>query len=77
MVDEWLRLGLRKLVLLINLNQFWFPGHVTMRPLLWWAEQWMGHFQHAGTYRQFPHLSAVYSNTGAYNQQWTLWRSSS
>jgi hypothetical protein len=73
MVDEWLRLGLRKLVLLINLNQFWFPGHVTLRPLWWWAEQWKPHFHHAGTYRQFPNLPALYSNTGAYNQQWTLW----
>jgi hypothetical protein len=40
MIEEWLRLGIRQLVLLINLNQFWFPGHITLRPLWWWADQW-------------------------------------
>ncbi len=72
-IAEWSRLAVRKLVLLINLNQFWFPGHVTMRPLSWWEDQWKLRFRHAITKRQFPHLAAVYSNTGAYNQQWTLW----
>jgi hypothetical protein len=73
MVDEWLRLGIRNLVLLINLNQFWFPGHITLRPLWWWAAQWKEHFHLATTIPQFPHLASVYSNTGSYNQQWTLW----
>ena len=75
MIQEWVRLGFRKLVLLINLNQFWFPGHITMRPLWWWADQWKTHFQHVSTTSQFPNLPAVYSNTGAYNQQWTFWTS--
>src|SRR5207302_4412866 len=39
-IEEWCRLGIIKLVLLINLNQFWFPGHVTMRPLSWWGDHW-------------------------------------
>ena len=37
MIEEWLRLDVRQLVLLINLKQFWYPGHVTLRPLDWWA----------------------------------------
>jgi hypothetical protein len=73
MVNEWLKLGVSKLILLINLNQFWFPGHITLRPLCWWADQFQPHFKHVSTTRQFPHLSTVYSNTGHYNQQWTLW----
>jgi len=73
MVEEWRRMDLRKLILLINLNQFWFPGHITLRPLTWWARQWESQFQHAATVSSFPHLPAVYSNTGSYNQQWTVW----
>jgi Methyltransferase domain len=73
MVEQWLRLGVRQLVLLINLNQFWYPGHITLRPLWWWAEQWKEHFQHTSTVSRFPHLPTVYSNAGLYNQQWTLW----
>jgi len=75
MIQEWVRLGFRQLVLLINLNQFWFPGHITMRPLWWWADQCKAHFQHVSTTAQFPNLPVVYSNTGAYNQQWTFWTS--
>jgi hypothetical protein len=74
MVEEWVRLGVRQVVLLINLNQFWFPGHITMRPLWWWGEQWKLHFEHVTTVGCFPHLPFVYSNAGHYNQAWTLWR---
>ncbi len=73
MVDQWVQLRVQKLILLINLNQFWFPGHITMRPLWWWADQWKAHFHHVTTIRNFPHLPALYSNTGQYNHQWTLW----
>ncbi len=74
MVEEWTRLGLRKLVLLINLNQFWYPGHITLRPLTWWAEQWKSRFRLSQTLRRVEHLPLVYSNSGLYNQQWTLWQ---
>ena len=51
LVEQWNRLGLEKLVLLINLNQFWFPGHITMRPISWWGEQWKDHFRLSQTVR--------------------------
>jgi hypothetical protein len=73
MIEQWMLLGVRRLVLLINLNQFWFPGHITLRPLSWWAEQWKTQFKLVRTVAQFSHLAAVYSNTGHYNQQWTVW----
>ena len=73
MVDEWTRMGLRKLILLINLNQFWYPGHITLRPLSWWAEQWKSRFSLSQTLRRAEHLPLVYSNSGHYNQQWTVW----
>jgi hypothetical protein len=73
MVDQWVALGVRKLVLLINLNQFWYPGHITLRPMWWWAEQWKSAFRQVCITRQFPCLPLVYSNAGHYNQQWTLW----
>jgi hypothetical protein len=73
MVGEWLKLGVSKLVLLINLNQFWFPGHITLRPLWWWADRFQPHFKHVCTTRQFPHLPTVYSNGSHYNQQWTYY----
>lgn len=75
MIDEWLRIGVRRLVLLINLNQFWFPGHITLRPLDWWAGRFKAHFKLISATRQFPSLPMVYSNAGYYNQQWTLWES--
>ena len=73
MVDEWSRMRFQKLVLLINLNQFWFPGHITLRPLSWWADQWKSRFRLSQTLRKAEHLPLVYSNSGHYNQQWTLW----
>jgi|SRR6185295_19151048 len=73
MIEEWKSLGVRKLILLINLNQFWFPGHITLRPLWWWEKQWQTHFSLVSTTSNFPKLPAVYSNNGLYNQQWTLW----
>jgi len=72
-VNEWVRLGIRKLILLINLNQFWFPGHVTLRPLSWWMEQWKDRFRDVETIKNFPEFPTLYSNTGHYNQQWTVW----
>lgn len=79
--EEWqgsriVRLGIRSLILLINLNRFWFPGHITLRPLWWWADQWKSHFTHVSTTRNFTEHPAVYGNTGQYNQQWTLWYNS-
>jgi hypothetical protein len=74
MVKEWRRIGVRQLVLLINLNQFWFPGHITLRPLSWWSSCFQPHFRLDATVSRFPHLDATYSNIGAYNQQWTLFR---
>jgi hypothetical protein len=73
MIDQWSSLGVRKLILLINLNQFWFPGHITLRPPWWWEKQWQSKFRHVSTTARFPHLPTVYSNAGLYNQQWTLW----
>lgn len=73
MVAEWNRLHLDKLVLLINLNQFWFPGHTTLRPLSWWVEQWKADFRLSQALRRLEHLPSIYSNSGLYNQQWTLW----
>ena len=73
MVDEWIALGVQKLILLINLNQFWFPGHITLRPLWWWEKQWQGQFRHVSTTARFPQYPVVYSNAGLYNQQWTMW----
>jgi hypothetical protein len=73
MVHEWERLGVQKLVLLINLNQFWYPGHITLRPLSWWAEQWKGSFRHVNTVGRLLDFPATYSNAGRYNQQWTVW----
>jgi hypothetical protein len=74
-VAEWQRLGFRKLVLLINLNQFWFPGHITLRPLDWWARQWRDQFKLVRTVGRIDRLPRTYSNDGRYNQQWTLWQS--
>ena len=76
MVAEWRRLDLKKLILLINLNQFWFPGHITLRPLEWWAEQWKPLFRLARVESRFEDLPLVYSNAGRYNQQWTFWEHS-
>ena len=73
MVAEWKRLDLSKLVLLVNLNQFWYPGHITLRPLEWWAEQWRDSFRLVGIESRFEDLPLVYSNAGRYNQQWTYW----
>ncbi len=73
MIREWQRLGFRKLVLLINLNQCWYPGHITLRPLDWWARQWNDQFQLARTVSRIERLPRIYSNNGKYNQQWTLW----
>lgn len=73
MVDQWLALDIRKLVLLINLNQFWYPGHITLRPLWWWGERWGQHFRNLVVKSRFPQLPAVYSNARLYNQQWTYW----
>ena len=73
MVEEWTRMGFGKLVFLINLNQFWFPGHITLRPLSWWGEQWKSCFRLSRTLRRNESLPKIYSNNGLYNQQWTLW----
>jgi hypothetical protein len=73
MIEEWLRMDFKKLVLLINLNQFWFPGHITLRPLDWWANRWKSHFRMVSATARFDDLPAVYSNSGLYNQQWTYW----
>jgi len=73
MVDQWIALGVRRLILLINLNQFWFPGHVTLRPLWWWQKQWQSQFRLVSTSSRFASQPVVYSNGGLYNQQWTLW----
>jgi hypothetical protein len=73
MIDEWLALRVRRVVLLINLNQFWFPGHITLRPLWWWGKQWQSQFRLVSTSSSFPSQPVVYSNGGLYNQQWTLW----
>ena len=73
MVEEWTRMGLQRLVLLINLNEFWFPGHITLRPLSWWAEQWKSSFSLSQILRKSEDLPSIYSNSGSYNQQWTLW----
>jgi len=75
MVEEWRRLAVRKLVLLINLNQFWFPGHITMRPLEWWADQWKSFFRLSSVTSRVESLPMIYSNAGLYNQQWTYWES--
>lgn len=72
-VSEWTRLGVARLVLLINLNQFWFPGHITLRPLSWWEDQFAPAFSLSRVESRFDDLPAVYSNSGHYNQQWTLW----
>jgi len=72
MIDEWLRIGVQRLILLINLNQFWYPGHVTLRPLDWWINRFKPHFKHVTTLSRFEHLPIVYSNAGYYNQQWIV-----
>jgi hypothetical protein len=74
--SEWARMGFRKLVLLINLNQFWFPGHITLRPISWWEAQWKPRFDLSRVAGRFEDLPTVYSNNGLYNQQWTLWERS-
>jgi hypothetical protein len=73
MVAEWRRLDVTKLVLLVNLNQFWYPGHITLRPIDWWAEQWKNAFRLTRVESRFEDLPTVYSNAGRYNQQWTYW----
>ena len=73
MIEEWIRLDVRQLVLLINLNQFWYPGHITLRPLDWWADQWKEQYRLVCTVRRLQSLPLVYSNSGLYNQQWTVW----
>ena len=73
MIEEWIRLDVRQLVLLINLNQFWYPGHITLRPLDWWADQWKEQYRLVRTVRRLESLPLVYSNSGLYNQQWTVW----
>lgn len=73
MVIEWNRLKIQQLILLINLNDAGFPGHITLRPLEWWAEQWKDHYRLTHTIRRFPDLPNVYSNDGDYNRQWTVW----
>ncbi|MBX7149497.1 class I SAM-dependent methyltransferase [bacterium] len=70
MVEEWLRLDIKKLVLLINLNDWFYEGHITMRPLPWWLSQWSAHFKHVQTFKNFPQFEPLYSNKRTYNQQW-------
>lgn len=36
MVDEFARLGVRRVVALIALCEFQYKGHITVRPLTWW-----------------------------------------
>lgn len=36
MVDEFARLGVRRVVALIALCEFQYKGHLTLRPLTWW-----------------------------------------
>jgi hypothetical protein len=73
MVAEWRRMNFKKLILLINLNQFWFPGHITLRPIEWWGEQWKDQFRLSRIESRFENLPLVYSNGGRYNQQWSFW----
>lgn len=65
MVEQWFMMGIQKLVLLINLNQFWWLGHITLRPLSWWAQQWRSRFRLSQTVRRVEHLPLVYSNSGS------------
>ncbi len=76
MVQEWIRLDLRSLVLLINLNDCSFPGHITLRPIEWWAEKFKPHFLLEKTISHFEDLPAVYGNIPDYNRQWTVWKRS-
>jgi hypothetical protein len=73
MVEEWTRIGVKKLVLLINMNQAWFPGHVSLRPVTWWASQWKSCFTLSQTVRKDDSLGQTFSNTSSYSQQWTFW----
>ncbi len=76
-VQECLRLQVSRLVLLINLAHFSFPGHITLRPLHWWEQQFAPHFRRVHTQAHFPQFPAVYSNNGDYNRQWTVWEKTS
>lgn len=70
MIAEWVRLKIKKLVLLINLNECEFPGHITLRPMDWWLQRFSSQFRHVKTVKNFPELPNLYSNDGLYNHQW-------
>lgn len=68
---EWLRLNIKKLVLLINFNQFNFEGHVTLRPHSWWESQWQQYFKMTKTFQLKE--EKFYNNDNDSNHIWTLW----
>jgi hypothetical protein len=45
MVEEFLRLGVRRIVAHIALVEFHYVGHITLRPLSWWDRQLAPWFQ--------------------------------
>ncbi len=74
MVMEWIRLDFIQLILLTNLNDPRFKGHITLRSIDWWASQWAKFYKLIHVQSHFPGFPNCYSNSGDYNRQWTLWQ---
>ncbi len=70
-VSEWVRLNVKKVVLLINHNEFLFEGHITLRPKSWWAAHFSKHFKLTKTF-QFE-KQVLYNNDNDSNHIWELW----
>ena len=73
-ISELDRMNFDTLVLLINLNDASFLGHITMRPLSWWEDKLSTHFELTHVQSEFDSFPRCYSNDGDYNRQWTVWK---
>ena len=72
--EELDRMQFETLVLLINLNDASFLGHITMRPLTWWRETFSKYFELVHVQAEFEDFPRCYGNDGDYNRQWTVWK---
>ncbi len=52
--EEAKRLGIKRLITMIDHDDFIRPGHLTLRPLSWWAEKFSNHYFPAKTAFPLP-----------------------
>lgn len=62
MIDEFARLGVRRVIALIALSEFQYLGHITLRPLHWWDQQFGRRFRRC---RDATILGTMARNFGA------------